>query len=221
MQPQNPQPPYQQPPQQPPVPQQPAPQGQYDFIVNPVAPPKKIKLAPGNSLPMRILIVLGGLFILAIIAAVAVSVLGKSGGAGDKAAILSVAQDQTELIRLSTSGVENSTSQRNKNFSSTTKISITSSQKKLLAFASAKKIKIDPKALPAKQSSDIDTQLATAKSASTYDVVYTGVMKQQLTKYQQDLGLAYKSAGTAGKSLLQSEYKSADLLLTQLTQTAN
>ncbi len=224
MQPQNPQQPYQQPvqpQQQPQVSQQTDPQGQYDFIINPNAAPKKAKFIPSSSMPMRILMVLAGLFVLAIVAAVVVSLLGKGGGAANKDAILSVAQDQTEIIRLSTSGVENSVSQTNKNFSATTKLTMTSSQKELLAFASAKNIKINPKQLPAKQSSTIDTQLATAKSASTFDVVYADVMKRELDSYQADLAAAYKTAGTAGKALLLSESKSANLLYTQLTESVN
>jgi predicted outer membrane protein len=197
------------------------PNNNFDFIMNPAQAPHKSPFGGGSSMATRALVVVGGLFLLIIIIAVAVNVFAKSGASFDKSAVLSVAQDQTEIIRLSTIGVQNSVSQNNKNFSVTTQLGMATEQQNLLAYLATKGYKPNPKSLLLKQSSKTTTLLESATSSSTFDVAYTGVMQQELQAYKQDLTKAYNSAGDSAKPVLKANYTTADLLLTQLTGTTS
>lgn len=191
----------------------------FDFIMNPAPAPRKSPL--GNSMATRALVVVGGLFLLVIIIAVAVNAFTKTGASFDKSAMLSVAQDQTEIIRLSTIGAEDSVSQINKNFSITAKLGMATEQQNLLAYLATKGYKPNPKSLLLKQSAKTTTLLDGARSSSTFDVAYSGVMQRSLQAYRQDLTKAYNGAGDSAKPVLTANYKTADLLLTQLTGTAS
>lgn len=192
------------------------PQPNFDFIMNPQQPTKHSPLGGGSSMATRILVVVGGLFVLAIIAAIFMRFLG-SGGAFDKAAMLTVIQDQTEIARLATTGQENSVSQENKNFSVTAKLSLQSDQKILLTYLAEKGYKPNPKTFVLKQSAATDKTLADAKSSSTFDTAYRDIMEKALTTYRQDLSTAYDGASDSTKEVLQKQYDSAGLLITQLT----
>ncbi|MDB5169936.1 MAG: hypothetical protein JWN82_332 [Candidatus Saccharibacteria bacterium] len=202
-------------------PQQPTPpnhSGNYDFILNPAAQPRKTVLGGGSSMAMRALVVVGGLFVLAIIAAVLMQFLGKSSGGFDKSAMLSVAQDQTEIIRLATRGTADSKLQPTKNFAITASLGMATEQAELLQYLAAHGYKPGDKDLLLKQSAQVDTQLDGAVSSSTFDTVYAGIMKQELQTYQQDLSTAYSSAKSASaKAALKARYATADMLVTQLT----
>lgn len=197
-------------------PQQPQPNN-YDFIMNP-ATPSRPPLLGGNALLKRLLIVLGGLFILAIIAAVLAQVLGGGSGGFNKTAMLGIAQDQTQIIHLATDGVDNSTTAANKNFSISAQLSITSQQTDFLKYTASHGLKPKAKALALKQNADVDTQLTSAKSSSTYDSTYSTVMKDALNTYKTDLTSAYDKADSQGKAILKANFDAANLLLTQLTQ---
>lgn len=197
-------------------PQQPAPPpNNYDFIMNPGDSPKKTPLG-GSSMATRILVVVGGLFLLIIVAAVFMSFIGGAGKSFDNAAMLTVAQDQTELQRLSDLGVQESVEQTNKNFSATTKLGIKSDQSTLLSFLAQNGYTIDPKQLPLKQDAAATTQLENAKSASKFDSTYETVMKRALQAYQTDLRTAYEGSEGEAKQVLNTAYENVTLLLTQL-----
>jgi hypothetical protein len=189
----------------------------YDFIMNPATPPRKSMFGGGSSMAMRILVVVGGLFILAIVAAVLIQVIGGGGGKFNKDAMLSVAQDQTELARLGDRGLQDGVSQSVKNFAITTSLSIKTEQTVLLKYLAENGYKPKDKALLLKQSAATDTQLDEAKSSSTFDTAYTGIMKQSLQTYKQDLSTAYNGAKSdSAKSMLKARYSAADTLLSQL-----
>jgi predicted outer membrane protein len=196
-------------------PQQPA---NYDFIMNPGTPPRKSMFGGGSSLAMRVLMVVGGVFVLMIIAAVLLQVIGGGGAKFNKGAMLSVVQDQAEIVRLGDRGVKDSTSQAIKNFAITTSLSIKTEQAVLLKYLAENGYKPNDKTLVFKQSAATDTQLDEAKSSSTFDTAYAGIMKQSLEAYKQDLTTAYNSAKSdSTKSVLKVRYSAADTLLVQLT----
>jgi hypothetical protein len=194
-------------------PQQPQqPQVNYDFIMNPEQQHKHSPLGGGSSMGMRIAVVLGGVLLLVIIVAIAMSLF--KGGGVDEKTFVEIAQEQTEIIRLSDNGIDNSVSQTTKNFAVTAKVSMASEQRVLLEGVG---LKIPEKQLALKANSKIDAQLTDAKSASNYDATYTSVMKAQLEAYMADLSAAYPKSGPKTKELLSARYDTAELLLTQLT----
>ncbi|HEY1064011.1 MAG TPA: hypothetical protein VGE30_01800 [Candidatus Saccharimonadales bacterium] len=206
-------------PQQPQIP--PAQPANYDFIMNPGQAPKKRSFGGGNSLAMRLLVVVGGLFVLAIVAVIVMNLLGAGGGGFDKKAMLSVAQDQTEIVRLASRGGEDAVSQATKNFAITAQLGITSEQKKLFEYLASVGYEPAAKDLGLKLSTTTDTQLDAAKSSSTFDTAYASVMKQALETYKSDLNTAYNSAKSSeAKKVLQERYKVAVMLQSQLASEA-
>ncbi len=200
-------------PQQPMPPNHPA---NYDFIMNPAPQPRKT--LGGNSMATRILVVVGGALLLLILLVVVVQLLGKGGGSFNKEAMLSVAQDQTEIIRLADRGEQDAVSQSNKNFAITASLGMKTEQSELLKYLASRGYKPGDKDLLLKQSPQTDQQLDSAVSSSTFDTVYAGIMKEQLTTYKQDLGTAYNSSKSdTAKAALKARYSVADMLLTQLT----
>jgi hypothetical protein len=200
-----------------PAPQPPQPaQSNYDFITNPQQYKPKRSLPTGGSKLSRILVVAVGLIILIIAFTV---IKGLVSGGGNKAALLHVAQNQQELIHLSTAAAQLQTiSADNKNFALTTQLVLTSQKGQLLAYLKQQKQKIDVKQLNLKVSATLDTQLANAAASSTYDATFADVMKSQLIAYQSALKVAYsQTAGANGRKLLNEDYTSARLLLQQLS----
>lgn len=191
--------------------------------MNPGTPPRKSMLGGGSSMAVRILVVVGGLFVLMIIAVILMQVIGGGSSKFNKDAMLSVAQDQTELVRLGERGTQDGVTDTVKNFAVTTSLSIKSEQTTLLEYLAENGYEPNEKTLLLKQSAETDTRLDEAKSSSTFDTVYTSTMKQSIEAYKQDLTTAYNSAkNDNAKSVLKARYSIADTLLLQLTgQSSN
>ncbi len=187
----------------------------YDFIMNPAQPARKNPLG-GNSTAARLLVLVGGLFLVIAVIVVLMKIIGGSQGL-NKPAMLSVAQDQTEIVRLTTYAASNATSESKKNFSLTTTLSVSSQRDDLLAYLAKNHYTVKPKSLMLKHDATVDQQLEAARSSSTFDTAYGDVMKRELTSYQKDLRSAYKTAGPTGKTLLTKQYDQTQLLLTLLT----
>jgi hypothetical protein len=203
-------------PQQAPLPQQ----HDYEFIVNPGARPKRTPLSlPGGSLLKRVLVACGALFGLIVLIII---IKGLLGGGTDFTSFITVAQDQQELIHLSTNATQqqglDTTSQ---NFAITAQLSLTSAQAQLLTYLKGNHQAVSAKVLNAKVSASLDSQLTTAASNSTYDSTFQQIMQNQLASYQQALSGAYKTAGPVGKKLLSSDYNDAQLLLKQINSPAS
>lgn len=136
----------------------------------------------------------------------------------DTPSLLGVAEDQTELIHLSTAAGPDAVSQDTKNFAITTSLSIGSQQTQLLAYLKSHGVKGNSKQLSVKQSASVDTELKTANSNSTFDPAFAAIMKAQLAAYQKDLKLAYtKNPGAKARALLNSDYQGTGLLVKQLS----
>ena len=215
MQPQQPnQPPVQYPPQPAPGPNGHGGQNNYDFILNPAAAPKKSPFNFGGGLvPGKLIAILGGVFLLVIILAVVVNM---SGGGTDKADMLAVAQDQTELLRLIEVGDTNVKSQALQNFNATAAASTTSDQLAFLEYMGNNDLKVNSKDLALGYDSAVDTQLNNALSAGTFETAYKEVMDKELAQYQTDLTAAYKTSGPKGKAVLEAQFNNAKLLRAQL-----
>jgi hypothetical protein len=204
--------------QQPVQPQHVSPEQSFDFIMKPEMPVVKRQLPGGSSMAARLALVFGGLLILVIVFAVFKSLLG---GSSNLTSFVAVAQDQQELIHLTTNATANnqsSLSTDDQNFTATAQLSLTSAQTSIATYLQTNGMKaISPKILNLKVSLAIDNQLTAAITADTYDQTYQQIMKNQLAQYQADLNDAYqKITGVHGRALLKSDYHQAQLLTTQL-----
>jgi hypothetical protein len=185
----------------------------YDFFMK----PEKPKRSSGpTSTKGRVIVVAGFALGLIIIAFIIVGVV--SGGSATPN-LLKVAQDQTEIIRISGLVGQQNVTTATSQFAVTTNASIGSAQLTLLSFLKANGVKYSQKQLGLGHSAATDQQLSTAASASLYDQTFDSVMKAQLQKYSADLKSAYNdNKGSKLRALLNTDYKGAQILLTDISQ---
>lgn len=208
--------PYTQPQQTPVQPQQ----QPYDFIMNPPAPPKKPLFGGfGGSLLARVGLVGGGLVLLLIIFTVLQGFF-KSEPPLDN--IVTIAQDQQQLIHLSTGAMQQQNLTTSiKNFAATTQVTVTSSQSSTSAYLTENGKKVNVKELNLGIDPALDERLKTAAAATTYNQTFQEIMKAQLTEYMSHLEQAYEVIkGPKGQQLLRDQYQQAKLLLEQVDQAA-
>lgn len=189
----------------------------YDFFLK-SEKPKKTLLQPGST-KGRIFIVVAGAILLVVVAAVVISALS---GGGNKASLLKVAQDQNEIVRVSTEGSTQATATSTKQFAITAQLSVASAQTDLLKLLKTNGVTYGTKDLSGTKSANTDQQLTTAAAASLYDQTFDGVMKTALQGYSADLRSAFLATHSVTlRNLLNNDYKSAQLLLTQVADTPN
>jgi hypothetical protein len=190
--------------------------------MNPNQPTGRPSLSGNKLMPFRVLAIGGGLFALLIVFIVLKSLLGGNGIGPD---FIAVAQDQQELIHL-TSTITQQNDQAatlstiNQNFAITTQASITSEQTQLLSYLKANHISVSTKLLSLKVSSSLDSQLSAASATSNYDQTFQQISQTLLATYQQDLRRAYaQNKGPVGRQLLNNFYNASALLNKQLNST--
>ncbi len=196
-------------------PEEPQPASQYDFITSPEQPTNRRSFLSGKPLAVRAAIVAGGLLVLLILF---IFIKGLFGGAPSSASLISVVQDQQELIHLATNAAQQKDlSINNKNFTATTQLSLTTATSQIITYLNTNGSKIDPQVLNSKVSLKTDSQLVAAAAAGTYNQVFKEIMLAKLTSYMNDLKQSYEQIkGPKGRALLKSDYTGAQLLLNQL-----
>jgi len=186
----------------------------YDFITQ--SPPSKRKgklFSGGSSKKQRILIVMVGLVGLAILAVVVIGLLGSS-TSGAKNDYLSLLEQQTELIRVSSIGMTKSQRAEAKNLAYTTNYSLVSEQLDLLKLAKKAGVRTDAKHLALSKNSQNDTLLTNAAQTNQFDSVFVSIMQANLKKYQATLKKLYDGASTkTTKDILAKDYANASLLV--------
>jgi hypothetical protein len=145
-------------------------------------------------------------------------------GGGNTPALISVAQEQQEIIHLTTNATSNSQtglSTTNQNFAVTAQASLTSDQRQLITYLANNGHKVKDKTLGLKINASLDQELQTAATNSTYDNTFKQTMQTQLSEYQQALQAAYKqTTGPKGRVLLTNQFNASKLLLQQLNTPA-
>jgi hypothetical protein len=206
--------------QQFPAPQQAAPgPDQFDFIFNPQTNTKRSVL-PGSGSPilMRVLMVLGGLTLLVIAAVIFFSILG-SGDKEKTTNLLTIAQEQTELVRIATDASLKATTLPAQSLAQNIQASVGSQKNELLKYMKDNGVRTSPVQLTLKHSKTTDTTLQTAKANNTYDTAFRQVIQTELDSYISSLQRAYKAdPGPKGKQLLAAQYDGAVLLKKASTQ---
>lgn len=186
----------------------------YEFITSPAQPPKKniFSLSGGSSMKKRVLVVLGGGVVLMILILLLSSFLGGGGTTG----LLSIAQQQNELVRVATEAGPVSTQQTTQNLAINIQLALTTNQQQLTSYMAKHGQKVSTKQLALTKSNSTDEQLKTAQSVSNYDPVYLQITQNGLTQYMQNLKTVFQSAsGQTERQLLSAQYKSAGILLDQ------
>lgn len=185
--------------------------------MNPQQAAKKPSLLSGGSKIQRIAIVAGVLTLLLIIGIIFASVIG--GGGGNQAPMVTVAQEQTELIRIASQGTQYAVSQKTQNLANNVSVSLTSADNQLLTYLKSNHQKISTKTLALKRNTQTDTTLKNARTDSTFDSAFTDIVQKSLTSYLQSLKAAFDAnPGPKGRTLLNTQYNDAQLLLQQSKQ---
>lgn len=210
------------PPAPPPAPLTGPPYGQqdqsYNFITDSPEPPKRSllqTLTGGGSWRGRIILAGAGMLAFLVLILVLRAIVG---GGGNAAVLISVVQDQQEIIHLAENASnEQSLSSKNRNFAATAQLAVASSQSQLIGYLTAGGKKIDEKQLNLKVSPTTDEQLVASASTGTYNQTFEEVMRSKIDEYGRDLQKAYEeNKGPKGRAILTDSYKQAELMATQL-----
>lgn len=206
------------PPQQyqyPAPPPQPEQQNPYDFFMEQEGP-KQRGGGLGNS-PLKKALLIVGLFV-GVLTLLGVILAIVSHKPNNTAPLITIAQDQQELIRIASDGAKHGRSTTIQNYAVTAESSLTSAQSSLVAFMAKQGIKVNAKSLDASHSPTTDQALATALTAETYDSTFTSISQAALAKYIRDLNQEISVAPTrAEATLLQQQNAYAQLLQKQLS----
>jgi hypothetical protein len=178
----------------------------------------------GSSMVMRIGLIVGLVVVIGIILTVVSSLL--SSGGSNVTNMTSVAQDQTELIRVATEATQSQSTDISQSttryFADNCLLAVSSEQQRLLAFLSSHGVKLATAKLGLKQNSHTDSELQAAAASSTYDTAFLTAMQGDMNTYISDIKVAYTaSTNTQEKTLLKTDYNDASLLEQQLTNALN
>lgn len=193
----------------------PDPHDPYAFIMNSGTPPPKNKLPlpRGNSKLQRVaLVAIGGVLLLTI-GLVGLSIFS-GGGSAEK--LLSIAQDQTEIVRIADLGLQERTmrSSVTKNFAANTSLSVSTSLQQVSGLIPGKKP--NDKTLSLKKSTKVDSQLTAAAANNQYDQTFTEILTQKLQAYQSELKVQYNdTTNNKEKAVLKKAYDGTVILLGQ------
>jgi len=193
--------------------QQPNGANPYEFIFSEKHQPKQSFLG-GASLTKRLLVIVGGLIVLAVLATVLVSLFTPKDTSIEK--ITTILQEQQEIVRIADLSSASATTVDVKNLAVNVSLSVGSNATSLQTYLTAHKVKVTDTLLAAKQDAKTDTLFTNAKSTNTFDHTAAQTMQALLVTYRADLNTTYQSVkGVNARKELLSSYKSADILITE------
>jgi flagellar basal body-associated protein FliL len=186
----------------------------YSFIMNPQATRKK-GLFGGGDKKQRLLVsaIIGGVLLLALIILFTV-VLG--GSKGNTERLVGLAKQQTELVRVAGLADTQATTTDTKNFASTVRVTLTSSEHATVALIAKQGQKVTDKQLATSKNTKTDATLNQAKQANQFDEVLSSTLQTSLVAYQKEVSDLYNaSKSKSEKALLQDLYNQVKPLITQ------
>lgn len=199
------------PPSPPPAPVPNGNQNPYDFILSSGGKPKPS--LGGGSFKQRLVLALTGLAVLLILVFVFIGVLAGR-GSSNADALVKVAQEQAEIIRIASIGQSKATDSTVKNLATTTQLSTQSAQVTTLSYLSKNGHKVKTSQLTLLKDSRTDQQLNDASTAGTFNDTFNQILQKQLTTYRSDLQTAYQGAtGVNERKLLQDSFNSVSYLI--------
>lgn len=205
-----------------PLPNKPGDNNPYDFIMNDNNAPKRgmFSWLNNSSKNARLAIFVGGLVALLIIIIMFVSLLS-SAGKSQTESLISLAQEQAEIVRVANIGVEKANSQDTKNLASTALSNMESAEFQTVSLLASNGHKLDTKKLALKQSSETDSQLEEATNNNSFDETFTKIVETQLKAYRLHVQSLYgTSKNDIEKSILSSQFSSVSIFLSSGTASS-
>ncbi len=204
----------------PPVDLPPNNQTPYDFIMqNPQKTPSKFGFDGSKKSRIILVAIVGGVLLaLFIIIAAIISSSGKS----STQSLISLAEEQNEIIRVADIGVSKARTADAKNLATITSYSFRSSQADTLALLAKQGHKLKTKQLALKQDSKTDSQLTTADLNNKFDETFKQLIGQSLVTYQKDVKAVFDSStNKSEKQILSTSYNGVTLLVSSQTAQSN
>lgn len=190
------------------------PHNPYQFIVDADHTKKRRGAGLGNSKQGRIFIVLGGVLALIILAIVVSMIISSAGNAG-KAELVSAAQKQAELIRVSKIGLDRAKGSSAKNLATSVNLALISDQNTMNTTLKSAGIKLSPKDIALGKNQKTDATLTSAEQSNKFDEVFITTIQAQLVSYQKTLKAAYDQTDSQKlKQSLATQFNTAGLLAT-------
>jgi predicted metalloprotease len=197
----------------PPVNPQSSGQNPYAFLFEEQKKSKKFRVPSGGSRNQRIILVVGVVIIVMFLAFVVMTILGQA-GQNNRQQLMSIAQQQAEVIRVADIGATKARDAQIRNLAKTTSQSLTSNQTALLAEYKKNGLKLGTKELAANKSATTDTLLNNADQSNNFDTIFMQELKKELSAYQSNVKTAYDSTQNTGtKAALSQAYTQAGILL--------
>lgn len=183
----------------------------FDFIMGSGNQPKRNLLA-GGSQKQRIIIAAVLAVVVLVIGFVVFSFAGS--GKGNTEALVDIAKQQTELIRIAGVGQTKARGNNARALASTAKLALITDQKELLDHLSKNGRKVDEKELVLGKNTKTDEMLTAAEQSGRFDEIFVSELQKQLTTYRQAMKQAYDgSANKTARALLAADYKATALLV--------
>ena len=201
------------PPAPPPMQQMPQ-NNPYEFITNPSQQQKSKLGLPGgkNDKLIRVVIILIAAVVLISLVMFVVNLLGSSQRKNVNQ-LVTVAQKQAELIRITEIGAKKAKTKEAKDLAITTQLTLISQQAALSDAVKKAGGKLDGKVLVLGKDSKTDQLLTQAEQSNNFDEVFLEKLKSELTEYAQSVKNAYDTSTSAKtKEALEIQFKNAAIL---------
>lgn len=147
------------------------------------------------------------------------TLLGNNTSAGG---LITIAQEQNELIRVSTEATGNASLQGTQNLIANIELSITTEQQDLLAYLKSIGKEPSQSTLALTKNSATDSALTTAQTNGNYDSTFMTIIRGELRAYSIALKQTFASTtNTAQRQLINNDYKAANILIAEANSTSN
>jgi hypothetical protein len=197
------------------------PTNQYDFIVNAGkrGPVTILPSVNNSSLKTRLLVAGAGALVLIVLFWVFIALISSS-SSSSTAPLISLAQQQNEIARVSTESAQDAVLPTTQTFAITTSLSLLSEQRAFLAYLRSLGSVPASSILQATRNSKTDATLKSALSNGNYDQAYIAITQSELASYEHNLKQVFADTKVVKeRQLLQVAYQQAQLLVQQGNQT--
>ena len=146
-----------------------------------------------------------------------------SGGPDITQRLVSIAQRQQEITRISEIGIDNARDSDVRQFATTTRSAMRSSQNDIVDLIEARAgRRVSQSQLRATESAQITQDLETARQANRFDIAFAETILSELSDYQTLLGIVARETSSANeRGVLQALDREVTVLINQLAGPDN
>lgn len=189
----------------------------YDFILN--SQTTSTAARGGGGMKQRIIVAVVGAIVLVLIIVTGSSLLF-GGGDADANSLTSLAQRQTELVRVAADGADRAKDNEAKNLAVNTQLSFMTAKSQTVELIGKFGEKPTESVLILKQDNKTDQALDAAATNGTYDATFIRIITDGIKAYRVEVEKAFKaSSNKQVKEFLQQNYKTSGYLIGESAQS--